>query len=111
MDLRCHRQERPGGRTQRTRRWHARLTTHAATLRVRRLAIVRAARVVPTLPATPAPAFTRLRGGRLPGLPMVGVGRCRPGSAGLDVEGLGLRMVGVAPTLVLRVVMERLATS
>ena len=106
-----HRQERPGQRTQHTRRWHARFTTPTATLRVRRVPIVVATRVVPTLPATAAPAYTRLRDSRLPGLRMVAVGRRRPGSAGLDVEGLGLRMVRVAPTLLLRVVLERLATS
>ena len=84
-----HRQERTSQRPQRTQRWHVELTVHIATLRVRRVAIECAARVVPTLPATLALPLTRLRGGRL----------------------RGLRMVGVGPTLVLRVVMERLATS
>lgn len=104
-----NRQEGPGQRPQRTRRWLASLTTPAPTLRVRRVAIVCAARAVPTFPATPALPLTRLRGSRVPDLRMVGVGRRRPGSTGLGVDGLDLRMVGVAPTLVLRVVMGRLA--
>jgi hypothetical protein len=112
MHLRRHRQDRPGQRPQGTRRRHLdEPTTHTATLRVGRVAIVCAARVVPTLPATPAPALTQLRSGRLPVLRKVGPRRRHPGSKGLDVDGLGLRMVGVAPTLVLRVVMGRLATS
>jgi hypothetical protein len=84
---------------------------HIATLRVRRVVTECAARFVPTLPATLALPLTRLRGRRLLGLRIVGVGRRHPGSMGLGVEGFGLRVVGVGHTLVLRVVMERLATS
>lgn len=111
VHLHRHRQERTGQRPQRPRRWHLEPVTHAAALRVRWVAITFAARVVPTVPATPALALTWLRGGRLPGLRMVGVGRRRPTDPALDVGSVGLRVVGVASTLVLRLVMERLATS
>lgn len=61
---------------------------HTATLHDRFVVIVFAARLIPTLQATSAVALTRSQGSRL----------------------WGLRMVGVGLTLVLRVVMERLAT-
>lgn len=103
-----NRQERTGQRPQRPRRRHLEPTTHTAALRVRRVAVTFAACVVPTFPPIPALPLTGLRGSRRPGLRMVGVCRCRPGSTGLGVDGLDLRVVGVAPTLVLRVVMGRL---
>jgi hypothetical protein len=109
VHLHRHRQERPGQRPQGTRGRRHEPTTRTATLRVGQVAIAFAPRVVPTLPVTPAFALTRLRGGRLWRLRMVGVGR-RPTVRAFDVGCVTLRMVGVAPTLVLLVVMERLAT-
>lgn len=67
-------------------------------------------RGVSTVPASPVSPLAPVGVGRVGDLRMLEVEPLTPSGTRLDVGGTGLRMVGVALSLVLRVMIERLAT-
>jgi hypothetical protein len=106
VHVRRHRQQRTGEWPQGTRWRHTDARAYVAMPHFGRTAVL-AAHVLAILLVARGRPLTRVGHGRPR---MLEVGPVAPRSTGLDVGGLGLRMVGVGLGLVLRVVIERLVT-